>query len=76
MSSSSSTIVPIRMRENTINQVDKLKNCVKAPSRSDAIRRAVEIADTLISAVISGDRILIEDKKGKQIQILIAGLKN
>lgn len=68
------SVVQVRMKENTIKQVDKLQKTVHAPSRSDAIRRAVEISDVLVNAVSHGDKIIIESKDGKQRQILISGL--
>lgn len=67
-------IIQVRMKSNTINQVDKLQKRVHAPSRSDAIRRAVEISDLLVNAVEHGDKVIIESKNGKQKEILIAGL--
>lgn len=70
----SATTVPVRMKDHTIKQVDKLQKRVHAPSRSDAVRRAVEISDLLITAVEHGDKIIIEGKDGKQRQILITGL--
>ena len=68
------TVVPVRMKANTLEQVDKLQKRVHSPSRSDAIRRAVEISDVLVNAVEHGDRVIIESKNGKQRQILISGL--
>lgn len=68
------TVVPVRMKENTLQQIDKLQKRVHAPSRSDAVRRAVEISDLLVNAVEHGDKIIIESKNGKQRQILILGL--
>lgn len=68
------TTVQVRMNQNTIEQVDKLQEKVHAPSRSDAVRRAVEISDMLVNAVEHGDKIIIEGKNGKQRQILISGL--
>jgi metal-responsive CopG/Arc/MetJ family transcriptional regulator len=68
------SVVQVRMKENTIEQVDKLQKIVHAPSRSDAIRRAVEISDVLVNAVSHGDKVIIESKDGKQRQVLIAGL--
>lgn len=67
-------VVQVRMKDDTINQVDKLQKRVHAPSRSDAIRRAVEISDLLVNAVEHGDKVIIESKNGKQRQVLIAGL--
>lgn len=66
--------IQVRMKENTIAQVDNLKNLVHAPSRSDAIRRAVEISDTLVNAAKQGDKVVIESKNGKKYQLLISGL--
>lgn len=66
--------VQVRMQENTIRQVDSLQKKVHAPSRSDAIRRAVEISSVLVNAVEHGDMVIIESKNGKQKQILITGL--
>ena len=67
--------IQVRMRKKSINQLDTIKETIGAPSRSDALRRAVEITDTLINAVKRGERILIESKNGKQRQILIVGLE-
>lgn len=69
-------VIQVRMKEHTIEQLDKFKNRVNSPSRSDAMRRSVDITDTLISAVEKGDRIILESKNGKQRQILISGLNN
>lgn len=66
--------VQVRMRPNTIEQVNKIQGSVHAPSRSDAVRRAVEIADLLINAVEEGDQVLIKKKNGEQTRILISGL--
>lgn len=68
------SVIQVRMKPNTIEQIDKLQGCVHAPSRSDAIRRAIEISDMLVNAVEHGDKIIIESKNGKQRQILISGL--
>jgi len=68
------SIIQVRMKPNTIDQIDKLQERVHAPSRSDAIRRAIEISDMLVNAVEHGDKVIIESRNGKQRQILISGL--
>lgn len=68
------TNIAIKMKDSTIVQVDNLQARVHAPSRSDAVRRAVEISDLLVNAVQSGGKVIIEGKDGKQRQILISGL--
>jgi hypothetical protein len=67
-------VVQVRMREDTLEQLDKLKTIVKAASRSEALRRAVGITDILVDAIIHGDKVILEKKNGKQTQILITGL--
>jgi hypothetical protein len=67
-------VTTIRMHEYTIDQVEKLKTMLHAPSFSDAIRRTIEIGDLIASAIKSGDKILIESHDGKQKQVLITGL--
>jgi len=62
------------MKDYTLQQVDKMQSVVHAPSRSDAVRRAIEISDLLVNAVEHGDKIIIESKNGRQRQILISGL--
>lgn len=69
-----SEVVQVRMKEETLQQLDKLKVVVKSPSRSDAVRRSVQLTDLLINAILKGNRILIEDNRGKQSQIMIPGL--
>lgn len=69
------TEINVRMFEDTLRQVDSLQARVHAPSRSDTIRRAVEISDLLVKAVEHGDTIIIKSKNGRQREILIAGLE-
>lgn len=66
--------ISVKMKEGTLQQVDRLQTRVHAPSRSDTIRRAVEISDLLVEAVEHGDKIIIQSKNGKQTEVLITGL--
>lgn len=67
-------VTTVRMKKHTVEQVEKLKELVHAASFSDMLRRTVDISDTVIGAIKKGDRIIIEDKKGNQRQILISGI--
>jgi|GEM_PF-4071207 hypothetical protein len=67
-------VTTVRMRQHTIDQIEKLKNYVHAASFSEMIRRSVDISDSIIGAIKNGERVLIEDKKGNQRQILITGI--
>lgn len=69
-----STIVTIRMQDKTLNQTEHLKNLYDAPSKSDVIRRAIELNEALAQAACRGDKIVIEGKSGKR-EIILPGLK-
>lgn len=67
-------ITTVRMKKHTVDQIEVLKEQIHAASFSDMIRRAVDISDMVIGAIKKGGRIIVEDKKGKQSQILISGI--
>lgn len=69
------TSVLIRMKEETLDQTDRLQKKFGAPSRSDVIRRAIGLSDTLANAVKDGDKIIIEGH-GKRREVIIPGLTN
>lgn len=67
-------VVQVRMKEHTLSQLDRIKSIVNSSSRSDAVRRSVEIMDILVNAIMKGERIVLEKSGGKRTQILITGL--
>lgn len=66
-------IVNIRMKDETLEQTDRLQRKYNAPSKSDVIRRAIGLTDALASVVEKGDRIIIEGK-GHRREIIIPGI--
>lgn len=74
MNENKTELLQIRVKEHTLEQIDKLKDTVKAPSRSDAVRRSLDLSEKLINEILKGGRIIIEDKKGKQKEIVITGI--
>jgi hypothetical protein len=64
----------IRMFSRTIDCVERLREIIHSPSFSDTVKSSIEVFDMLINSVEKGDKILIEDKNGKQRQILIYGV--
>lgn len=70
---SENDLVQIRMKDITLKQLENIKNCTNAASRSDAIRKSIDLVDTLINAVKHGDKILLEDKKGKSKELILSG---
>lgn len=67
--------VMIRMKDETVAQADRLQKKLGAPSRSDVVRRALDLSDMIASAVQKGDRVVIEGH-GKVREIIIPGLNN
>lgn len=76
MSENKTSLLQIRVKEHTLEQIDRLKNIVNSPSRSDAIRRFVDISERLINESLKGGSIILEDKKGNQKKILINGINS
>ena len=69
------TNVLIRMKAETLSQTDLLQKKLGSPSRSDVIRRAIDLSDALTGAVQKGDKIIIEGH-GQRREIIIPGLKH
>ncbi|KTC94881.1 hypothetical protein [Legionella feeleii] len=69
------TNVLIRMKDETLNQTDRLQKKFGAPSRSDVIRRAIGLSDALTGAIQKGDKLIIEGH-GQRREIIIPGLTN
>lgn len=67
-------VVQVRMRNETLGQVDRLRAIVGCQGRSEAVRRAVGITDILVDAIVKGQRVILEQPNGKQTQLLITGL--
>ncbi len=67
-------IKSIRMLPNTLTDIEELKDKMSALSFSDTVKKAIDIACLLVKSVEKGDRLLIEDKRGKQTQIILHGV--
>jgi hypothetical protein len=65
----------IRMQDKTLKEADRLMNLFNAPSRSDVIRRAIELSDILSKAISRGEKIMIVGKGGRR-EIFLPGLMN
>ena len=52
-----SQLIQIRMRLETLNQIDQIRENVHAPSRSDAIRRAIELTAALSEEIKHGSKV-------------------
>lgn len=67
--------VMIRMKDETVAQADRLQKKLGAPSRSDVVRRALDLSDMIATSLQKGDRLIIEGR-GKVREIVIPGLNN
>lgn len=70
-----SQVLNIRIKDKTLEETDRLRKRFDAPSRSDVIRRAIELSDALSSAVAHGEKIIIEGKDGRR-EVFLPGIKH
>jgi hypothetical protein len=68
-----SSTLNIRIKEETLQQIDTLQKLFDAPSRSDVIRRAIEMSDHLADAIEKGYKVTIEGKNGCR-EVMLPGL--
>lgn len=66
----------LRMYPRTVESVERLREAIGSASFSDTVKSSIEVFDMIISSVEEGGKILIEDKKGKQKQLLFRGVFN
>jgi len=71
-----SVVTTIRMKPKTAHQLERMKVLVNAPSVSDMIRRSIDFSDMLFDVVLKGGSIIVQDKKGKQKEIMILGVNS
>lgn len=69
-----STVLNIRVQEETLIQTERLQKALGAPSKSDVIRRAIGLSDALTEAIEHGDKIIIEGRGGRR-EIIIPGVR-
>ena len=73
--------IEVKIRFDTLIQLDRISEDLGAPSRSDSIRRAIELMDFMIAAIKNGDNVQIKRNKNatrKQAsieQVTIPGLQ-
>lgn len=68
------SVLSIRMQEKTLKQTIKLQKSFSAPSKSDVIRRAIELSDAMASLINEGCRIVVENKDGSRSRLILPGL--
>jgi hypothetical protein len=66
----------LRMYPKTVQSVDRLKEAIRSPSFSDTVKSSIEVFDMIIGSVEEGGKVLIEDKNGKQKQLIFRGVFN
>lgn len=69
-----SSVLNIRMKDETLRQADRLQKSFHAPSKSDVIRRAIELSDAIASSINEGGRVIIENRDGSKSRVILPGL--
>lgn len=68
-----SHILKIVAKTETLNQLNKLQDELKAPSKSDVIRRAIELYEYLLTNTNNGSKLILRDKYQDKEVILVKG---
>lgn len=69
-----SNVLNIRMKDVTLEQTNRLQKSFHAPSKSDVIRRAIELSDAMVKSINEGGRVIIENKDGSKSRVILPGL--
>ncbi len=71
-----SVVVNIRMKDETFQLANNLQEALHSPSKSDVIRRAIELSNAVATSIADGGRIIIENRDGSKNRLIIPGLTN
>lgn len=66
-------ILQVRMLDKTVKDLQELKENIGAQSFAEAVKRAIEISNTLAKYARQGNKIIIESKRGRAKQLTIHG---
>ena len=67
-------LVQMRLRPATMERVARLQEQVEAENRTQAVVRAVQIADWLVTAIKQGATVSLEWPDGKKETIAVVGI--
>lgn len=74
ISSNDPKLIQIKLRDDTMREIEEVQRKIRAPSVSDTVRRSVGIAYALTNYAERGAKIIIETKDGEKRQITITGM--
>lgn len=69
-----SKLVQMRLRPSTMERVARLQELTETENRTQAVVRAVQIADWLVTAVKAGATVSLEWPDGKKETITVVGI--
>lgn len=72
--SENSQLVQMRLKRNTISQVDDLQTLFNSPNRTDVVKTSIALASMIAQAMREGQSVFLESKAGKRERIVIPGL--
>ena len=71
----STKLIQIKVREDTLREINEVQEKIHSPSVSDTVRRSVGIVYALTKYAEEGDKIIIETKNGEKRQLIITGME-
>ncbi|ODN41032.1 hypothetical protein [Piscirickettsia litoralis] len=66
--------VQVQMLPDTLEQLDKIKERLRATSGGEALRRSVEITEMLLRLAGKNGSIEVENAQGKRVALHIPGV--
>lgn len=66
--------ISFRANQTHVKQANSLRKFFNVDSRSDAIKRAIELCVQLMNAAQAGDKVFMKSKNGIEKQLILPGI--
>lgn len=67
--------VQMRLAPQTLSKLSQLQEVAHLRSKADAVRLGIELALMVTDAIRQGKKVLIEDKEGRTVQVVVPQLQ-
>jgi hypothetical protein len=69
-------LVQVKMSEDTLNQIEDVKNRLHADTVTGTIKSSIAIADMVTKAMSLGDNVIIQKPNGEKYIMTMPGISN
>lgn len=67
-------LVQVKMSEDTLKQIDEVKQRINAGTVTGTIKSSIAIANMVTEAMCKGSNVIIEDRNGNKHRIVMPGI--